>query len=49
MAACQFYQNALRVSSENSWEKMARKKVNGLNTSEKNNLVSSVCSSKDVK
>ena len=30
MTACRFYQNALRVSSKNSWEKMIRSKANGL-------------------
>ena len=28
MAACRFYQNALRALSKNSWEKMTRSKAN---------------------
>ena len=30
MAACRFYQNALRASSKNSWKKMTRNKANGI-------------------
>ena len=30
MVRCRFYQNALRVSSKNTWEKMIRSKANGL-------------------